>query len=40
MIRQEESLGEPRLVLISSDPFVTTLKARVLACEQNIRPGF
>jgi hypothetical protein len=39
MIRKE-SAGASRLVRLSSNPFVTTLEARLLACEHNIQPNF
>lgn len=39
MIRKE-SLGASRLVQISKNPFITTLEARLLACEYNVRPNF
>ncbi len=37
---RKESLGASRLVRISKNPFVTTLQARMLACEHNIEPNF
>ena len=39
MIRKE-SLGASRLVQLSKNPFVTTLEARLIACEHNIEPNF
>ncbi len=39
MIRKE-SLGASRLVQVSKNPFVTTLEARMIACEHNIEPNF
>jgi hypothetical protein len=39
MIRKE-SLGASRLVQVSKNPFVTTLEARLIACEHNIQPNF
>jgi hypothetical protein len=39
MIRKE-SLGASRLVQVSKNPFVTTLEARLVACEHNIQPNF
>lgn len=39
MIRKESS-GASRLVQLSPNPFVTTLEARLLACEHNIQPNF
>ncbi|HEY7677446.1 MAG TPA: hypothetical protein VIG69_10260 [Candidatus Methylomirabilis sp.] len=37
---RKESLGASRLVQISRNPFVTTLEARMVACEHNIEPNF
>ena len=37
---RKESAGASRLVQISKNPFVTTLQARLLACEHNIEPNF
>lgn len=31
---------ESRLVRLSKDPFITTLEARMLACEHNVEPNF
>lgn len=39
MIRKD-SLGASRLVQVSRNPFVTTLEARLIACEHNIGPNF
>ena len=39
MIRKE-SAGASRLVQLSPNPFITTLAARMLACEHNIEPNF
>jgi hypothetical protein len=39
MIRKE-SAGASRLVQLSRNPFITTLQARLLACEHNIEPNF
>jgi hypothetical protein len=39
MIRKESS-GASRLVQLSKNPFITTLQARLLACEHNIEPNF
>ena len=39
MIRKE-SLDGAKLVRISSNPFITTFEARMLACEQNVQPNF
>lgn len=39
MIRKQ-SLGASRLVKLSSNPFVTTLEARMLCAEANIHPNF
>lgn len=36
----KESLGASRLVRISKNPFITTLQARLMACEHNIEPNF
>ena len=37
---RKESLGASRLVQLSKNPFITTLEARMLACEHNIEPNF
>ena len=37
---KKQSLGASRLVRISSNPFVTTLEARMLCAEANINPNF
>lgn len=37
---KKQSLGASRLVRISSNPFVTTLEARMLCAEVNIQPNF
>jgi hypothetical protein len=39
MIRKESS-GASRLVRLSKNPFITTLEARLTACEHNIQPNF
>ena len=39
MIRKE-SAGASRLVRLSANPFITTLQARMLACEHNVEPNF
>lgn len=39
MIRKESS-GASRLVRLSRNPFITTLEARLTACEHNIQPNF
>jgi hypothetical protein len=39
MIRKE-SAGASTLPKLSANPFVTTLKARLLACERNVQPNF
>ncbi len=39
MIRKE-SAGASRLLKLSANPFVTTLEARLLACEHNVQPNF
>lgn len=36
----KESTGASRLVRLSANPFVTTLEARLVACEHNIQPNF
>ena len=36
----KESLGTSRVVQVSRNPFVTTLEARMIACEHNIGPNF
>lgn len=37
---RKESSGASRLVRLSKNPFVTTLEARLTACEHNIQPNF
>ncbi len=37
---RKESTGASRLVKLSGNPFVTTLEARMLACEHNVEPNF
>jgi hypothetical protein len=37
---RKESLGASRLVQLSSNPFITTFQARMLACEHNVQPNF
>lgn len=37
---RKESLGASRLVQISKNPFVTTLEARMIACQHNVEPNF
>jgi hypothetical protein len=39
-IIHKESLGASRLVLISSNPFVTSLEARLRCAQHNIEPNF
>jgi len=39
-IIKKQSLGASRLVKVSSNPFITTLEARMLAAEANISPNF
>lgn len=39
LIRKESS-GASRLIQVSKNPFVTTLEARMIACEHNIVPNF
>jgi len=37
---RKESLRSGRLVQISKNPYITTFKARLLACEHNVQPNF
>lgn len=37
---RKESAGASRLVRLSANPFITTLQARMLACEHNVEPNF
>lgn len=37
---RKESVGANRLLQLSKDPFITTLEARMLCAEQNIKPNF
>ncbi len=37
---RKESAGASRLVQLSPNPFITTLAARMRACEHNIEPNF
>lgn len=37
---RKESSGASRLVRLSKNPFITTLEARMLACEHNVEPNF
>jgi hypothetical protein len=37
---RKESSGASRLVQLSPNPFITTLQARMLACEHNVEPNF
>ena len=37
---QKQSSGSSRFVRLSPDPFVITLKARLVACEHNLEPNF
>lgn len=39
-IIRKESAGASRLVQLSPNPFITTLQARLLACEHNVEPNF
>lgn len=39
-IIHKESSGASRLVQLSKNPYITTLQARLLACEHNIEPNF
>jgi hypothetical protein len=36
----KQSRGASRLVMISTDPYVTTERARMLAAEYNVQPNF
>jgi hypothetical protein len=35
-----QSAGASRLVRISKDPYITTLEARMICAEHNIKPNF
>lgn len=37
---KKESAGASRLLQISPNPFITTLQARMIACEHNVEPNF
>lgn len=37
---RKESAGASRLLQLSPNPFITTLQARLIACEHNIEPNF
>ncbi len=37
---RKESVSASRLVRVSKDPFVTTLEARMICAEHNIKPNF
>jgi len=37
---RKESTGASRLVQLSQNPFITTLQARMVACQHNIEPNF
>jgi len=39
-IIHKESVGASRLVLVSRNPFVTTLEARLRCAQHNIEPNF
>ena len=39
-IIHKESLGASRLVQVSTNPFVTTLEARLRCAQHNIEPNF
>jgi hypothetical protein len=39
-IIRKESLGASRLVQLSKDPFITTVEARMLSAENNVKPNF
>jgi hypothetical protein len=36
----KESRGASRLVQLSKDPYITTMKARVICAQHNIEPNF
>ncbi len=36
----KQSRGASRLLMISSDPYITTERARMLAAESNVQPNF
>lgn len=36
----KESMGASRLIQLSKNPFLTSLQARLLACEHNVEPNF
>jgi hypothetical protein len=37
---RKESSGSSRFVRLSKNPFITTLQARLIACEHNVEPNF
>ncbi|MBI2379177.1 MAG: hypothetical protein HYV16_00245 [Gammaproteobacteria bacterium] len=37
---RKESVGGSSLVQLSRNPFITTLEARMLSCENNVTPNF
>jgi hypothetical protein len=37
---RKESAGASRFVQLSRNPYLTTIEARMLACEHNIQPNF
>ena len=37
---RKESSGASRFVQLSRNPYLTTIEARMLACEHNIQPNF
>ena len=39
-IIRKESLGASRLLQLSKNPFITTMEARLIACEHNVEPNF
>lgn len=39
-IIKKQSTGASRLVQVSKNPFVTTLEARLICAEHNIKPNF
>ncbi len=37
---RKQSAGGSNLVLVSDDPFITTLEARMICAEHNVKPNF
>lgn len=37
---RKDSAGASRFVKISSDPYITTLEARMICAEHNVKPNF